>query len=92
MHSTRISLTSGACARARVRGVGLQFGRASNFFFLFMAVVGLIPAAAIISPVLAIMPLAIVLTVSAIKEVYEDTRRVRRRPRPFPSTVATERA
>jgi len=54
-----------------------QFGRASNFFFLFMACVALIPQAAIISPYLAVMPLVIVLAVSAIKEIIEDTRRVR---------------
>ena len=65
-----------------------QFGRASNFFFLFMAIVGLIPEAAIISPYLAILPLAIVLIVSGIKEVFEDTRRVR--VGPYRATGARE--
>lgn len=54
-----------------------QFGRASNFFFLFTACVALVPEAAVIDPVLAVAPLIIVLVVAAVKEIVEDFRRVR---------------
>jgi len=54
-----------------------QFGRASNFFFLFTACIALVPQAAVIDPVLAVAPLVIVLLVGALKEIIEDIRRVR---------------
>lgn len=57
-----------------------QFGKASNFFFLFCACIAMVPQAAIINPGLAITPLLVVLVLSGIKELIEDFRRVRTMP------------
>lgn len=53
-----------------------QFGKASNFFFLFCACIAMVPQAAIINPGLAVTPLLVVLALTCLKELVEDFRRV----------------
>jgi hypothetical protein len=60
-----------------------QFGKASNFFFLFTACISTLGAVAVIPPPLAVSPLLIVLSITAIKEIIEDIRRVSYVPFPF---------
>ena len=52
-----------------------QFSRYANLFFLFTAIIQQIPNISPTSQYTTIVPLAIVLLVSAIKEVVEDNRR-----------------
>ena len=52
-----------------------QFRRLSNVYFLIIMIVSLIPAASPITPIAAVMPLILVLTVGAGKDGYEDYRR-----------------
>eukprot|EP00002_Diphylleia_rotans_P019307 TRINITY_DN3737_c0_g3_i1.p1 TRINITY_DN3737_c0_g3~~TRINITY_DN3737_c0_g3_i1.p1 ORF type:complete len:1106 (-),score=188.77 TRINITY_DN3737_c0_g3_i1:648-3965(-) len=49
-----------------------QFRRLANFYFLLLAMIQFVPGIAPVNPILNIMPLLFVLTVSAIKEARED--------------------
>ncbi|KAF7311177.1 Phospholipid-translocating P-type ATPase [Mycena kentingensis (nom. inval.)] len=52
-----------------------QFRRVANVFFLAIAVLQFFPKFSTISPGLVIFPLLVVLTFTACKDVYEDTKR-----------------
>ncbi|KAJ2916976.1 hypothetical protein MD484_g3448, partial [Candolleomyces efflorescens] len=52
-----------------------QFRRVANVFFLFIAVLQFSPKFSTISPGLVILPLLIVLTITALKDAYEDVKR-----------------
>ena len=52
-----------------------QFRRLSNFFFLIVMCLSLIPGASPIDPISAVAPLAAVLLAAAIKDGYEDYKR-----------------
>ena len=52
-----------------------QFSKYANLFFLFTAALQQVPNVSPTSKLITIVPLAIVLLVSAIKEMVEDTRR-----------------
>jgi phospholipid-transporting ATPase len=54
-----------------------QFRRASNIFFLCVVIIGLIPGASPFSPLSSIIPLCLVLGISAAKSGYEDHKRHR---------------
>ncbi|KAG6376326.1 hypothetical protein JVT61DRAFT_2307 [Boletus reticuloceps] len=52
-----------------------QFRRIANLFFLFIAVLQFFPEFSTISPGIVILPLIIVLGITAIKDAYEDIKR-----------------
>eukprot|EP00002_Diphylleia_rotans_P033013 TRINITY_DN698_c0_g1_i5.p1 TRINITY_DN698_c0_g1~~TRINITY_DN698_c0_g1_i5.p1 ORF type:complete len:1131 (+),score=233.03 TRINITY_DN698_c0_g1_i5:80-3472(+) len=52
-----------------------QFRRASNFYFLIVILIQLIPTVSPIFPITSILPLAFVLSITAIREGYEDYKR-----------------
>ncbi|KIY50725.1 phospholipid-translocating P-type ATPase [Fistulina hepatica ATCC 64428] len=52
-----------------------QFRRIANLFFLAIAIMQFFPEFAAISPVVAILPLIIILAVTALKDGYEDLKR-----------------
>lgn len=52
-----------------------QFSRVANIYFLLIVVLQMIPEVRSTSPVFAILPLAIILSISAIKDALEDWRR-----------------
>ncbi|KAF7311179.1 Phospholipid-translocating P-type ATPase [Mycena kentingensis (nom. inval.)] len=52
-----------------------QFRRVANVFFLAIAVLQFFPKFSTISPGLVIFPLLVVLTFTACKDAYEDTKR-----------------
>eukprot|EP00049_Salpingoeca_infusionum_P018794 m.358787 g.358787 ORF g.358787 m.358787 type:complete len:1200 (+) comp18288_c0_seq1:276-3875(+) len=52
-----------------------QFRRVANFYFLVMMLLNFIPGVAILSPITSILPLSFVISVTAIKQGYEDYRR-----------------
>eukprot|EP00002_Diphylleia_rotans_P003086 TRINITY_DN12068_c0_g1_i3.p1 TRINITY_DN12068_c0_g1~~TRINITY_DN12068_c0_g1_i3.p1 ORF type:complete len:1169 (+),score=197.15 TRINITY_DN12068_c0_g1_i3:63-3569(+) len=52
-----------------------QFRRASNFYFLVVILIQLIPNVSPIFPITSILPLVFVLTITAIREGYEDYKR-----------------
>lgn len=52
-----------------------QFRRIANIFFAFIAILQFFPEFATISPALVILPLLIVLSITAIKDAYEDIKR-----------------
>jgi len=54
-----------------------QFHRLANFFFLFVALLTLIPGITNISPLSCFIPLLFVLAVTAVKEAYDDVKRAR---------------
>lgn len=49
-----------------------QFRRLANFYFLMVGIVTLIPNVSPITPVSTILPLVIVIGISALKDAYED--------------------
>ncbi|KAF8195975.1 phospholipid-translocating ATPase [Mycena galopus ATCC 62051] len=49
-----------------------QFRRVANIFFLALAILQFFPKFATVSPIVAILPLIIVIAFSAIKDIYED--------------------
>ncbi|KAF7352855.1 Phospholipid-transporting ATPase [Mycena venus] len=49
-----------------------QFRRVANIFFLSLAILQFFPKFATVSPIVAILPLLIVLLISALKDGYED--------------------
>lgn len=49
-----------------------QFRRLTNIYFLFAAVLTLIPSISSISPVFQVLPLALVLIVTSLKDLAED--------------------
>ncbi|KAJ7276325.1 phospholipid-translocating ATPase [Mycena haematopus] len=49
-----------------------QFRRIANIFFLILAILQFFPKFATVSPIVAILPLLIVIAFSAIKDIYED--------------------
>ena len=49
-----------------------QFRRISNFYFLTVVVIQLIPQITPLTPITSILPLAFVLLVTAAKEALED--------------------
>ncbi|KAL4077222.1 hypothetical protein V8B97DRAFT_1866494 [Scleroderma yunnanense] len=52
-----------------------QFRRIANIFFAFIAILQFFPEFATISPGLVVLPLLIVLSITAIKDGYEDFKR-----------------
>ncbi|KAF9246334.1 hypothetical protein BU15DRAFT_85102 [Melanogaster broomeanus] len=52
-----------------------QFRRVANIFFLFIAVLQFLPEFSTISPGLVLIPILIVLSITAIKDGYEDIKR-----------------
>ncbi|KAG6335478.1 hypothetical protein ID866_3606 [Astraeus odoratus] len=52
-----------------------QFRRIANIFFAFIAILQFFPEFATISPGLVILPLLIVLAITAVKDGYEDIKR-----------------
>ena len=54
-----------------------QFRRTANLYFLGIALLQIVPGLSPISPVTSLAPLIFVLSVSAIKEAFEDYRRHR---------------
>eukprot|EP00051_Salpingoeca_urceolata_P016661 m.223052 g.223052 ORF g.223052 m.223052 type:complete len:1149 (-) comp18744_c2_seq2:55-3501(-) len=54
-----------------------QFHRVANIFFLFMAIIAVIPATQALSPETAAAPLATVLLITLIRDWLEDRRRAR---------------
>lgn len=52
-----------------------QFRRVSNFYFLTVVIIQLIPSISPLSPITSILPLVFVLVVTAIKEALEDYAR-----------------
>ena len=52
-----------------------QFARVANFYFLIITILMLIPGVTPISPVTTIMPLVIILSVSAARAAVEDRQR-----------------
>lgn len=53
----------------------LQFKRLANIYFLFIATLQTIPIISPLTPVTAWIPLSVVLTISIIREGYEDYQR-----------------
>eukprot|EP00055_Hartaetosiga_balthica_P010544 m.45368 g.45368 ORF g.45368 m.45368 type:complete len:1297 (-) comp7215_c1_seq2:20-3910(-) len=49
-----------------------QFRRIANFYFLIMMIIALIPGIAVISPLTSVLPLVFVISVTALKQAYED--------------------
>jgi magnesium-transporting ATPase (P-type) len=49
-----------------------QFRRVSNFYFLVVVIIQLIPQISPLVPITSILPLVFVLAVTAIKEALED--------------------
>eukprot|EP00050_Salpingoeca_kvevrii_P015039 m.43030 g.43030 ORF g.43030 m.43030 type:complete len:1224 (-) comp6130_c0_seq1:59-3730(-) len=54
-----------------------QFHRYANLFFLFIAVIAMIPATQALNPETAAAPLLTVLLVTAIRDYFEDRKRAR---------------
>lgn len=54
-----------------------QFRRLANIFFLLVALLAFIPNASNIQPGAAIIPISLVLTFTAVKDLYEDLKRAR---------------
>ncbi|KAI8600263.1 hypothetical protein EDD21DRAFT_338696 [Dissophora ornata] len=52
-----------------------QFRRVANMFFLFMAIIQLTPTFTVGSPFLTVFPLCFVISVTAIKDGFEDYKR-----------------
>ncbi|KAI0273495.1 hypothetical protein BC834DRAFT_1024630 [Gloeopeniophorella convolvens] len=52
-----------------------QFRRIANIFFLFIAILQFLPKFSTVSPGLVILPLIVVLGITAIKDGYEDIKR-----------------
>ena len=52
-----------------------QFRRVANFYFLCVAVIQLIPNVAPVTPLTSILPLVFVVSVTAVKQAYEDYQR-----------------
>ena len=56
-------------------GLLYQFFRFSNCYFLFVTILQCIPAVSPLNPVTAILPMIFVLTISMLREGYEDYQR-----------------
>lgn len=54
-----------------------QFHRFANLYFLFIVLLNFVPSVNAVAPGLAVLPVAAVLLVTAIKDGYEDYRRYR---------------
>ncbi|PNT77491.1 hypothetical protein BRADI_1g63660v3, partial [Brachypodium distachyon] len=54
-----------------------QFHRVAYVYFLILAALNQVPQLGVFSPAASVMPLAIVLSVTAVKDAYEDWRRHR---------------
>lgn len=52
-----------------------QFRRVANVFFLAVAILQFFPRFSNVSPALAVMPLLVVLAITALKDAYEDFKR-----------------
>ncbi|KAG9318662.1 hypothetical protein JVU11DRAFT_755 [Chiua virens] len=52
-----------------------QFRRIANIFFLFIAILQFFPEFSTISPGLVLIPIIVVLSITAIKDAYEDIKR-----------------
>jgi magnesium-transporting ATPase (P-type) len=53
-----------------------QFRRVSNFYFLIVVIIQLVPSISPLIPITSILPLVFVLVVTAIKEALEDFVRI----------------
>lgn len=49
-----------------------QFRRVSNFYFLIVVIIQLVPSISPLNPITSILPLVFVLVITAIKEALED--------------------
>jgi phospholipid-translocating ATPase len=52
-----------------------QFRRIANVFFLFIAILQFFPKFSTVSPALVLLPLIVVLGITALKDAYEDVKR-----------------
>lgn len=52
-----------------------QFRRAANLYFLFMAVLGMLPFISVNNPILTVLPLSVVVFFTALKDGIEDRNR-----------------
>ena len=52
-----------------------QFRSIANFYFLFLALLQASGTFALISPAIAILPLAVIVLLTALKDAFEDGRR-----------------
>lgn len=54
-----------------------QFRKASNFYFLIVAIITMIPGVSSFAPITAILPLLVVVGFSIAREIYDDVGRLR---------------
>lgn len=54
-----------------------QFHRLANIYFLFIAVLNFVPAVEAVGKEVAFVPLLVILTVTILKDIFEDYRRHR---------------
>lgn len=59
------------------KAIFLQFTRYANIYFLFMAILQMIPAISPLSPISSVAPLVFVISLSVIREGLEDYNRYR---------------
>lgn len=52
-----------------------QLHRFANIYFIFLAALNFIPVVEAFQPEISVIPIAIVLSVTAIKDIFEDFRR-----------------
>lgn len=71
MHCSTLIITYGN-NRTHCRSKGTGSTALANFYFLVVVIVEVIPEISPLSPLASILPLAVVLIVTAIKEGYED--------------------
>ncbi|PLW33102.1 hypothetical protein PCASD_13814 [Puccinia coronata f. sp. avenae] len=57
------------------RNLAEQFRRIANAFFLLIVILQFLPQFSQISPIIGALPLLVVLTITAVKDAYEDVRR-----------------
>lgn len=52
-----------------------QLHRFANIYFIFLAALNFVPVVEAFQPEIAVLPIAVVLSVTAVKDVWEDFRR-----------------
>jgi hypothetical protein len=52
-----------------------QFRRIANFYFLCVMIIALIPGVSPTTPITSVLPLVFVISVTAVKQAYEDVQR-----------------
>ena len=71
----KVDTTKYNCITFLPKSLLYQFMRLANVYFLICAIIQCIPAISPLGPATAIVPLVIVLSVSLIREGYEDCKR-----------------